>query len=455
MAKKEIVIEESERVHHSKEKALRRSIYEGSAASFSSGLGDSYITPFALALGANTLHIGLLSSFSGLFSPIAQLSGSKLMEKFSRKRIVMSFVLLQAIAWLFVAGLSFLYIKGFFVNYLPIILIVAYTLVATLGGVAYPAWFSWMGDLVPEQERGRYFSKRNRITGAVGLIAFFVGAFLLDAFKTRGFVLLGFSLLFALSFIFRFISFSLLRRQFNPKFRLAKGYYFSFWSFLKRYDNFGKFAVYQAVFYFAIMIASPFFSVYMLEDLGFNYITFMIVNISSSIFYLLFLPLAGRFSDKFGNLKLLYIGGAMFFLTPVLWLFIKSPIWLILIPQVVSGLASAAFLIAANDFTYDSVSPRHRGLCAAYTSVLVGAGVFFGSLVGGILAKYVHVSFMSPILFVFLVSAVFRFSVSLFFLPQIKEIRRVKGLPPFSLTVVHPFKALHADFVWVKNFFRS
>ena len=49
------------------------------------------------------------------------------------------------------------------------------------------------------------------------------------------------------------------------------------------------------------MIASPFFAVYMLEELKFSYYMYIAVILSSSIFYLLFLPLAGKFSDKYGN----------------------------------------------------------------------------------------------------------------------------------------------------------
>src|SRR3989344_51278 len=86
-----------------KQKALEISIKEGSAASFSSSLGSSYITPFALALNSNAFHIGLLSSFSGITYPLAQLFGSKLMEKHSRKKIVLKFVLLEALMWIPIA----------------------------------------------------------------------------------------------------------------------------------------------------------------------------------------------------------------------------------------------------------------------------------------------------------------------------------------------------------------
>ena len=200
---------ESPRKQHSKEKALKTSIVEGSAASFSFGTGSSYITPFALAIGANPLQIGFLSSFSGLLNPLAQVFGSRMMEKSSRKTLVLRFVFLQALMWIPIALLGLLYWKGLFQTYAVYALIGIYSLVVIFGGLSGPAWFSWMGDIVPPEEKGRYFAKRNRATGAVGMAAALMAAFLLDIFRTKGLALLGFTILFSLAFLFLSPSFPL------------------------------------------------------------------------------------------------------------------------------------------------------------------------------------------------------------------------------------------------------
>lgn len=443
----------TERLKHSKQKALELSINEGSAASLSASLGGSYITPFALLLKANAFQIGLLSSLSGLISPLSQLFGSKLMESRSRKKIVLYFVLLEALMWLPIAALSYFAWKGIFPLALPYAVVILFTLLTAFSGIAFPAWFSWMGDLVPVKEKGKYYTKRNLVAGIVGLAGVLIGAFVLDAFKTKGLALLGFSILFFLAFFFRMLSYSIFKKQFSPKFKLKKDYYFSFWAFIKRFDNFGKFSVYRLFFYLSMYIASPFFAVYMLEDLNFSYVTFIIVSMSASAFYLLFSPLIGKFSDRFGNVKLFYIGNLAFALTPFLWLFIKSPLWLIAIPQLISGIGNAALIISFTNFTYDAVSPQKRGICAAYSNLLVGFGVFFGSLLGGAIIKYVPLNFIAPILFVFLISAVLRLLVGLLFLPAIKEERKVEGVPPMHLNLSHPFKTIQAEVSWFKNVF--
>lgn len=441
-------------IEKAKKKALEKSIDEGAAASVSGGLSDSYVTPFALALGATPLQIGYLSSFTGLLSPVAQIFGSKMMEKTSRKTLVLRFVLLQGLMWLPIALLGILSWKGILQNYLVWALIAGYSLLIVFGAIATPAWFSWMGDLVSPNEKGKYFARRNTATGIMGLAAALIAAFILDAFQTKGLALLGFTTLFSLAFFFRFISFYLFKSQYNPKFKLKGDYYFSFIDFIKRYDNFGKFAVYRACLNFSIMIASPFFAVYMLNELGFSYITFMAVVLSGSIFYLVFTPLIGKLSDKYGNLGLLKLSGILFFLTPVLWIFIKTPLLLIFIPQLVSGLANATMIIPETNFIYDSTNPQHRAICHTYKNLLVGIGVFLGSLLGGFLANNHLISSINPFFLVFGLSAFLRLAVSFYFVPRIKEERKVERIPPMKVNLAHPFQTLTTEIGWLRSIFK-
>lgn len=450
--KGEIVIRDSPYVLHSKEHALKYSIAEGSAQSVAGNLGSSFITPFALLIGANTFQIGVLSSFSGLVSPIGELFGSRMLEKFSRKKIITLEKTLENLFWLFIMGVAYLSWRGLLAFYLPYLLILLYAAIIFLTGMGRPAIFSWMGDLVSDEDKGRYFARRNRIVGFAGIVSFFLGGLALDYFKTEGLAIFGFSLLFGLTIIFRSISRNFIKRMFNPDFRVKKGYYFTFTSFVKRYDNFGKFAFYQAVFYFSVMLSSPFFAVYMLDDLGFNYITFTLVAMSSTIFYLIFSPLAGKFSDKYGNIKLLYVAGMLFPLVPVLWIFLETPMALFFIPGIVSGIANAAFAIGVTNFTYECVTPQKRGLCVAYTSTLVGIGIFFGGLIGGFMIQYLPITFMKPILFVFAISALLMIMASLFFLPQIRDGRDHEAMKGFSSDLHHPFRMVSSDIVWFKNF---
>ncbi len=434
-----------------REKALKISIKEGSASGFSMTLGDTYITPFALALKGSAFHIGILNAIIGLLSPIAQFFGSELMEKYNRKKIALNSTLFQAIIWIPIAILGYLFITGAFQKYLIAFLIILYSLLAIISGLAYPSWFSWMGDLVPKKSRGAYFSQRNKKIGIISLVATFIGAIVLDVFKTRGLAALGFTVIFLLASSARLLSLIFLKKQYEPKRKLEKNYYFSIWAFIKRMDNFGKFSIFNAFFNFAIMIASPFFAVYMLQELNFSYITYTLTIISSSIFYILFSPLAGKFSDKYGNKKLLYLSSILFSLNPLLWIFLKNPIALILLPQLIVGLANAAFVISVTNFTYDSVSPKHRGICVAYLNILTGCGIFLGSITGGILLKYLNISSINPFIIVFALAALLRLSISLFFMAKIKEVKKVKKIPSTTINLIHPIKSIYSEINWFRK----
>lgn len=433
-----------------KQQALSVSIKEGSAANFSAGLAETYITPFALELKASPLNIGFLSSISGLIAPLAQIIGDKLMDKNSRKKIVRNFVLMQAVMLIPIASLSFFYWKSIGLSHLPWILILLYALFAAMGGIAYPAWFSWMGDLVPKNQRGKYFGRKGRINGAVGLAAILIGGMMIDALKTKGIVLLGFSILFIIASIARLISYYLLNKQYSPKFPVKKTNYFSIFSFLKRMDNYGKFSVSNALFNFTLMIASPFFSVYMLKELNFTYKIYTIIIISSVLFTIISSSFIGRLADKYGNKKIFALSCILFSINPLLWMFIKAPVLLVVL-QIIAGIANAGMLLSVNNFTYDAVSPKNRALCITYTNILAGMGVFLGSLLGGFLIDYLHPQSMNPFIFVFLVSAIGRSIVSVILVPKIKEQRKVNSLRPPNFHLIHLFRSINAEIHWFKH----
>ena len=417
--------------------ARKFSIKEGTVSGFSSGVGDNYIGLFGIALNANATQLGFLSAFPGFLSPLSQLIGSKLIEKQARKSIVARYVLVQALMWVPLSLLGLLFWRTIFINSLPWLLVFLYSVLAIVGGFIGPAWFSWMGDIIPENERGRYFGKRNRIAQGASILGLLLGAIILDFFETKGLAVIGFAILFVSAFISRTIAYSYLKKQYEPRLELKADYYFSFWAFLKKYTNFTKFTIFIALFNLALAIGSPFFALYMKQDLGFSYMTIMVINMSMLVFIIIFNSLAGKFSDKYGNLRLLYIGCFLLALYPALWLFMKTPFLLIAVAQLIGGIGNAAYAISLTNFIYDTVTPQRRAICVAYLNVLAGIGVLIGPLIGGYLIDNVSISFMKPILLVFVVSAIGRFAVPLFFMPSIKEIKQYQKFP-FSTLVSYP-----------------
>ena len=433
---------DSPRIQELKKKALNNSIKEGSAAAYSTGTTFSYATLYALALNATKTQIGILNSLPNLLGPIAQYISSKLMEKYHRKNIVKIFILLQALSYLPLALLGILLYYNLLSSYIVYSFIIFYALVAIFGGFTYSPWFSWMGDLVDEKERGRYFARRNKIIGIFEIAGMLTAVLLLDMFKTVP-VLIGFSTLFLLAFISRAFSFYLINKQYIPLEIKRKREKISFSKFLRNNKSFNQFSIYVAFFYFALYLASPFFTVYMKDptQLNLSYFWIIAITISGAVFTLIFLPLVGKFSDRFGNVKLLIVSNLLFVINPLLWIVVKNPYGLIFI-QLVSGLANSAFLIGFNNFSYRSLEQKYRGIGIAYVSILSGIGASASSLIGGILLDYIPPIELNIFFFVFILSAFLRLLIAVIFLPNLKE---NKSKSTLLSNLAHPLKGLNNE----------
>lgn len=420
-----------------KEKTKNLSIKEGINYSIMDGAGLRYISPYALSLGANNHQIGLLTSIPSLIGNFSQLLTSKLIEKHSRKKIILFGVFMQALMWLPLLIIGYLYFfKDLKSSLIVNLVILIYTLITFFGAFASPAWNSLMRDVV-DKDSGKYFGKRNKITGLVVLIVMLISGLILNFFKQKDDIILGFAILLGIALISRLISARLISRHYEPPLKLENGYYFSFISFLKQMwkNNFGKFTLFSSLIMFATAISSPFFTVYMLKDLNLNYLIYTLINLASPLSTLLFMPIWGKIIDRFGNLRVLRWTGALIPLIPFLWVISAFIIPLppnflfsyLIIIELFSGIVWAGFNLTSVTFIYDAVSKQRLALCVAYYNILSGIGVFVGATLGGLFSSWdIHFLGMNTVLLIFLISAVARLIVYLLMIPKIKEVREVE-----------------------------
>jgi MFS family permease len=422
-----------------RENAAKLSIKEGSFTMLMEGFGTRYISPYALVIGATNFQIGLLSSVPGLLGNFFQLPFLYLMKRYSRKKIVIKSVMIQALMWLPIISIGFLY----FFNYIGAILasnllIIAYTLMIIAGTLGGPFWNSWMKDLV--QERcGEYFGKRNKILNMILVMGMLFSGVILNYFgKEEAFK--GFLIIFLIAFLGRLIAGFLLTRQYEPKFKYEEGSYFSFLQFTEKmfFNNFGRFVILVSLMSFATAVAGPFFAVYMLKDLNLPYIGYGLVSVSSIFSMIIFMPVWGRFADKYGNIKVLKITGFLIPFIPIVWIFsILIPsgnlyllIFYLMLTEVYSGFSWAGFNLSAANFIYDAVSRQRMAICVAYFNLLNAFGVFIGALIGGVLIKTEFIFGVRSILLLFILSSFFRFLVIILMGSLVKEVRTV---PKFNL----------------------
>jgi len=419
-----------------KHKARLISIREGAAFGVFDGCGLRYITPYALLLGLPNALIGPLITLPQMIGNLSQLITLKLLEKgFRRRTLAFTGTLLQTLMWIPLLVLGFTYFQwGVSLDWVAINLILFYSLMIVFGSAVGPAWSSWMGDILPQQV-GEYFGWRNRIIGSVTIAAILGAGSLLQICSHAGHSFRGFVMIFLLAFAGRLYSAFLLKRQYEPVFQPQKEYYFTIWQFIRKIpqSNFGKFVVYVSLMWLGVGISAPFFAVYMLKDLHFNYMQFTLVTMTMPFVSMLLMPAWGKFADRYGNLKVVRISGFMIPALPLLWalsgFFRSYPViavaYLILV-EVLSGFTWAGFNLASSNFIYDAVTRQRVAICVAYYNIFNGIGLFLGGLIGGQIAALTwHYREFSALVLVLLVSTMVRLLAALTMLPLIREVRDV------------------------------
>lgn len=92
----------------------------------------------------------------------------------------------------------------------------------------------------------------------------------------------------------------------------------------------------------------------------------------------------GMLSDRVGRRSLLVIGLVIYTLSPLLYIVATDPLQLILV-RGVHGLASAAFIPAANALVVDMSPPERRGEALGWFTGATMLGFVFGPITGGFL----------------------------------------------------------------------
>ena len=291
-----------------------------------------------------------------------------------------------------------------------------------------PAWYSWIGDIVDDRHRGRWFAKRNLLLGFVTVVLAISASFFLDYLKSKELAMFGFATLFFLALIFRILSYKAIRKQYEPELKRKKKKESSFFKFVKNTPktNFGKFTIFRASFALVASISGPFLAVYLLRYLEFSYPTYMIVIMSSTIFSLFVIELWGKFADKYGNYRTLLLTSIITPTVPILWILVPSPIYMILVPAVISGVGWAGFNLAATNFFYDNISAEKRSREISYYNLLIGIGIFLGASLGALLIKILNTTWIEPIILIFIIGSILRMTVVFIFLPKIKEVRKTQ-----------------------------
>ena len=159
-------------------RTLRLSVIEGSLTqTFLNWTTGSVLVGYMLHYGAGPTELGLVASVPLLAqssSPFAAWLAGFLTRL---KWLTLSIALLGRGLWILAAFLpQFGLAPGSELMFLVGLVAVSSFFQASLGSL----WTGWMGNVVPEQRRGRYFGFRTGVVGVVGMLSNFAAGWVLD-----------------------------------------------------------------------------------------------------------------------------------------------------------------------------------------------------------------------------------------------------------------------------------
>ncbi len=428
-------------VEAAREKTMRLAVLEGCGWSVMVACGESFFSAFAIFLKAGNLAIAILASAQPLLAAGAQLLGARAIETFRPRRRFLHLVhTAQALAYALVFLVPFL---------LPAAVaapgaVACALLTMFLGGLGIAVWTSLMGDVVPEARRGDYFGQRYRVIFLTLSLATLGGGLLLAACSRLGWVWAGFGILFGVAGCARFFAAQLFPMHYEPDYRPDPAANVTLWDFLRGTprSNFARFTFYAAFMNFGANISAPFFAVYMLRNLNWTYTQFTINAITMLIAQVVFFRWWGRVGDRHGNRAVLIATSCVLPILPVLWA-CTGNFWLLLGAQIVSGATWSGYNLATQNFILDAVTPQKRARVLSYFNLINGVLVFTGgTLVGAWLADHLpsayhlgplHITFISSLPAVFIISGFVRLCVLLLMAPTFREVRNHEPIYPGTL----------------------
>ncbi|HTY82553.1 MAG TPA: MFS transporter, partial [Dehalococcoidales bacterium] len=244
----------------------------------------------------------------------------------------------------------------------------------------------------------------------------------------------GFAILFGGATAARLLSFYFLTRYYEPPFTPERADAPGVLQLIRDLggSNLGRYTLYISLVLFGMMLSGPFFSVFMLRDLHFSYVTFMIVTAASAIANFIALPFWGRRADRAGNLKIVKITSWLMPLVPLLWVVNSSPYYLVF-ANAFSGFVWSGFNLSAMNFVYDASAPAGRAKRIAVYNAATFIAMCVGALLGGYIAPHLPRLVGYQMHTLFLISGVARLAVIAIMLRTLVEVRHVTNIDAMRL----------------------
>ncbi len=351
--------------------------------------GGVFLVDFALLLGASNLLIGVLAAIP-LLAQLVQIPSIYLVERFRLRRTIC--VITSGFARVFLLLVAL--IPFFFAGAAAVTaLTVGLFFYALFGAISGCSWNSWMRDLIPQERLGAFFAKRMGMMAAFGIVLNIAAGFYVEwyqqhfaAHKTYGYAALflcgAAAGLLGVYFISKI-----------PEPRMAPpAKHDSFTHLLRppfQDKNFRRLILFQSAWNFAINLAAPFFTVYMLKMLALDLRLIITLQVVSQIMNLIFFHLWGKLVDRFSNKSVLSVSGPLYIICIFVFTFTTLPdkyvltMPLLLMIHIFMGIATAGVTLATGNIGLKLAPKGQATAYLAANSLVSSTAAGIAPIIGG------------------------------------------------------------------------
>ena len=354
--------------------------------------GGTFLMAMALLLGASNFQIGLLAALPTMTNAFQMLT-TWLLQKYNNRRVIA--VIANGLArfpLLLIGFLPLIYSKETSVATILLILFFHYF----FGSIAGASWNSWMKDLVPGDRLGSYFSKRGRMAQTLNLCLSLFLALLLDHIKKvqPEFELTAYSLFFIAGGILGLFGTWLLARTPEPVSYLPKENLLKLYKKPLKDTNYRSLLIFQSAWTFALNIATPFFTVYMMRSLNLQLATIIALGMCAQLAGIFSLKMWGNYSDQTSNKTIIRIAAPLYILCVLAWplagMLNSLPviILVVLLINIIGGFSSAGINLALTNMAMKLAPQKEAVVYLSAKNVVVGLVGATSPVLGGFLADF-------------------------------------------------------------------
>ncbi|WP_292366230.1 MULTISPECIES: MFS transporter [unclassified Methanoculleus] len=345
--------------------------------------GGIFLVAFALQLGASNTVIGLLAAIPPL-AELLQIPAIYVVDRVRKRRLVVVAASFAArLCWIPIILIPFFLSPGQGI----IALIASIALYASFSAISHCGWNSWMRDLIPQDRLGDFFSRRLTLSTGIALVISLAAGFFIDSWEIAfpDLAAYGYSVLFLLGLIAGLVGITFLARTPEPRMAVDDGEDGLLAVIRKPFAdiNFKNLIVFLGSWNFAVNLASPFFTVYMLQRIGLDISVVVALSVGSQVMNIVFYRSWGRVSDRYSNKSVLAVSGPLFMLALFAWMFVTLPnVYIMTYPllvliHILMGISLAGVSLASGNI---SLKMAPQGQATSY----LAASTFANSVAAGV-----------------------------------------------------------------------